>query len=553
MLSSKVTLDNCDSVKETILQYVDQISRGEAPANKYIYGAMVRFTNDLLRDDIYFDWAEAAEIDAFYKSLTLVGEFSDKPFVLLPWQLFTVCNIRCWKRLDGKMKHRFSLICVAKGAGKTTMLAALALYDVTRKKGQRTYAIANTEVQASLLLDTARSMAANCPSLGLLVTQDSIERRAEDCTFTTLPALERSLQGLAPSMFIADEASSYRGRFLAALLTAGVKRSEVCGVVISTPSGTVDNHFTELVTNARSVLDGSLVDDTAFQMLFGIGDEDDLGDEDCWIKANPSMPYGQPELQSLRRAWNTMKSSGMGRAEFSIYHAARASDTGAGLLDMSLWDSMCEPDFDESVLLGRPCWIGMDLSKSGDMSVCSLLFPLDDGRIYIKGRYWFPSENLQQRELDYRLPCRKFHAEGWLDLSSGAHIDYELIRVALGEYHKLYNIKAVAYDNWGATLLCNQLLSDGLPMVMYRQAISTLGPGTGLFVNTWLAKKFVFKQDPILKSACSIVEGKKDLNGNVRPCKSRSRSIIDPVIACIMANHTLGGIAQSIYESELNT
>ena len=543
--------DHKEIVKATILHFARQIASGELPANKWIYAAICRFHKDLDRTDIYFDWDEAAELDLFYKKLTLVGEYADKKFALLPWQLFAVTNIRCWKRAeDGLMKHKLSLIMIARGAGKTTLMSGLALYDLTRKKGQRTYCIANTEVQAGILLNTARTMALHCPSLGLLVTIDAIENREDDTIFSTLPAMERSLQGLSPSMFVADEAADFRGRFLSALLTAGVKRKEVCGVIISTPSGTADNHFTELVNAAHSVLDGTAQDDTSFSLLFGLDDNDELDDESCWVKANPSMPAGQPELASIRRAYNTMKTSPMGRAEFCRFHACRATENGSGLIDMSLWEEQIDPDFDESTLLGRPCYCGLDLSKSGDMTALMLLFPLDNGKVYVKGRYWFPSDNIQQRELDYRIPVRLWHKEGWLDLSSGANIDYELIRIALNEYQKLYNIKTVAYDNWGATLLANQLLQDGLPMVMYRQAIATLGPGTQLFINHWLGKRFTLSKDPIFRSALAIVEGKKDLNGNIRPTKSRSRSIIDPVVAAIMALHSLGDQSRSNYEIE---
>ena len=542
--------DHKENVKATILHYANQIATGEVPANKWIYAAICRFNKDLERDDIYFDWDEAAALDLFFKQLTLVGEYSDKPFALLPWQLFVVTNIRCWKLEDGRMRHKLSLIVIARGSGKTTLMSGLALYDLTRKSGQRTYCIANTETQAGILLNTARTMASHCPALGLLVTTDAIEDRTQDTLFTTLPAMERSLQGLSPSMFVADEAADFRGRFLSALLTAGVKRKEVCGVVISTPSGTSENHFTELVKNAEGVLDGSIVDDSVFQMLFGLDENDELSDESCWEKANPSMPYGQPELQSIRRAWNTMKTSPMGRAEFMRFHACRATEDGNGMLDMSLYDDMVDPEFDEDTLLGRACYCGLDLSKSGDMTALVLIFPLDNGKCYIKCRSWWPSENLQQRELDFRVPVRVWHKEGWLDLSQGREIDYEQIRVALNEYRKLYDIKCVAYDAWGSQMLAQTLIADGLPLQVYRQAISTLGPGTALFVNHWLGRKFILSACPIFRSACSIVEGKKDLNGNIRPTKSRSRSVIDPVVAAIMALHSYGGVSRSNYEIE---
>ena len=44
------------------------------------------------------------------------------------------------------------------------------------------------------------------------VLWDRIERKVEDCIMTGLPALERALDGLNPSMWVADEAAEYKGR-----------------------------------------------------------------------------------------------------------------------------------------------------------------------------------------------------------------------------------------------------------------------------------------------------------------------------------------------------
>jgi phage terminase large subunit-like protein len=97
---------------------------------------------------------------------------------------------------------------------------------------------------------------------GLLVRFNRIVRPSADCEMTALPALERSLDGLNPSLWIADEAAEFRGRFLTKLLTTGAKRRESTGVIITTPGANPENHYAELVKQGEAVLSGELEDDT---------------------------------------------------------------------------------------------------------------------------------------------------------------------------------------------------------------------------------------------------------------------------------------------------
>jgi hypothetical protein len=181
---------------------------------------------------------------------------------------------------------------------------------------------------------------------GLLVRFNRLVRPSADCEMTALPALERSLDGLNPSLWIADEAAEFKGRFLTKLLTTGSKRRESLGVIISTPGSNPENHYAELVKASEAVLQGEVEDDATVPILYGIDPNDALEDEGSWVKANPGLPFGQPDAKSLRRSWNTMKRSPAGRGEFSRYHCARADENTGGWLDMARcaggrrgWDS----------------------------------------------------------------------------------------------------------------------------------------------------------------------------------------------------------------------
>ena len=535
-------------IRETVTAYAEGVVSGRITAGRWVYAAAQRFLRDLERSDVSMDWDAVAQLDAHYRALSLVGESSGEAFALHPWQLWALAQIVGWRNADGRRRCRLALVQVARGNGKTTLMAGLALYDLLAGDGRRVHVIANNEEQAGICLDTARTMAQRLADPSMVVRFNRIARPSHDCEMTALPALERSLDGLNPSLWIADEAAEFKGRFLTKLLTTGAKRRESTGVIISTPGGNPENHYAELVKQGESILSGEVEDDTVIPILYGLDPSDALDDETTWAKANPGLEHGQPDSVSLRRSWNTMKRSAMGRGEFARYHAARCDENTGGWLDMSLWPGGQRIDWD--ALRGRPAWVGLDLSKSLDMTAMLVAVPLEGGRVALRGHYWWPRADVAQRELDYRYPIRTWASEGKITLTPGREIDYESVRAAILALREEFDIKAVGYDAWGSKYLAEQLQADGVPLLVYRMGISTFGPGCNLFQNLWAGSKLVVGDDPILRRACAEAHAKRDQNGNIRPVKSREYCAIDPLVASIIAVHVWGGTKRSTYDEE---
>ena len=537
-------------IRDRVEGYVADVEAGRVVAGRWIYAAMRRWRSDMERADLYMQWAEVEAIAAHYRALTLVGDDSGRAFELHPWQAWVIANLWGWRyREDNRRRTKLGILQVARGNGKTTMAAGLALYDLFQGDGRRVHVVANNEEQAAICLDTARTMIRRQERDDVSVLWDRIELKKRDCLMTGLPALERALDGLNPSFWIADEAAEYKGRFLTKLLTTGSKRRESLGLIITTPGANPENIYGELVANAESILKGEVEDDSVFAALYGIDPADTPDDEAAWPKANPAMVHGQPDRVSLRRSWNTMKRTPIGRAEFVRYHCARTDENTGGWLDMELWPGGETPDLEK--LRGRPAWLGLDLSKSLDMTALMLAIPLDDGRVALKGHYWWPLENVRQRELDYRMPVRTWAAERRITLTPGREIDYESVRATLNRLREEFDLRAVGYDSWGSKYLVEACEADGIPMTAYRMGIATFGPGCQLFQNLWAGGKLVIGDDPIMRRACAEAVAQQDRNGNIRPVKSRTNCIIDPLVASIIAIHCWGGKRASCYEMEV--
>jgi phage terminase large subunit-like protein len=379
-----------------LVEYAESILSGRTPAGKWIYAAAKRFMGDLERKDLVLDTDAIEGAVSFFGRLSLLHEHSGRPFILHPWQQFVVGNLVGWRRAeDGRRRFSMAILQVARGNGKTTLLAGLALHDLLGGDGRRVHVIANNEDQAGLCLDSAREMAMRLEEPGLLVRFNRIIRPSADCEMTALPAQERALDGLNPSLWIADEAAEFRNRAMNKLISTGAKRRETLGVIISTPGSNPENLYAELVKQCEAVLTGDAEDDSLFAALYGLDAADAVGDPDVWVKANPGMEHGQPDVDSLKRSWNQMKRSPGQRSEFTRYHCARMDENTGGWLDMSLWPGGKTVDW--STLYGRPAWLGLDLSKSLDMSALVVCVPMEDGRVALQGHYWWPAQDVAQR------------------------------------------------------------------------------------------------------------------------------------------------------------
>lgn len=538
---------NSENTYRSAVDYATCIVDGRKPSNRWVQLAAERFLRDLERPDLIMDWDEVERMISFFGRLPLIGEASGEPFTLNPWQVWCLANMWGWRWAStGNRRVRNAILQVGRGNGKTTLMAGLCLYDLCSGNGRRVHVIANRIEQAEILLDSAKTMARGLDDLEVAIRQYTIIRGDQDCLLSALPAKEASLDGLTPSLWIADEAAEYRGRFLTKLTSAMAKRREALGVIISTPADNPDNIYGEKILHAQEVLKGTTPDDATVAMLYGIDESDQIDDRECWSKANPNMEHGQPALENLVEQFNTNRTTPMGRVEFTRYHCCRMTENSGGWLDMELYPQPSEIQYES--LAGRPAWVGVDLSKSFDLSAVVAAIPLDDGRVYLKGWYWWPDANVKQRELDYRLPVRNWALNGKLELVPGRQVDYQTIMSRLKEIAAFLDVQDIAYDQWGSKMFAELAVGDGLPLKLYSQGISTMGPGCQLFMQYWLGERIEVGDDPVFRNACRTAIAIRDSNGNVKVDKKKTGQVIDPLVAAIMALHCWGGETRSGYE-----
>lgn len=90
-----------------------------------------------------------------------------QPLILEPWQVFATLNIFGWIGQDGKRRFLYVYIEVAKKNGKSTWLAAIALYlcFIDGEMGAEVYTAATSAEQAKIVFNDASKMVEYSPKM----------------------------------------------------------------------------------------------------------------------------------------------------------------------------------------------------------------------------------------------------------------------------------------------------------------------------------------------------------------------------------------------------
>jgi phage terminase large subunit-like protein len=209
-------------------------------------------------------------------------------------------------------------------------------------------------------------------------------------------------------------------------------------------------------------------------------------------------------------------------------------------LDVELWRACgLRGAIDEASLEGRDCYLGLDLSSTTDLSSACALFPRisDDEtpRFRVIWRFWIPRKTLAARSERERLMLEAWAAQGWITITEGDVIDYDVIRADLNALGERFAIRELAYDPWNATQIATQLQGDGFTVVPFRQGFATMNEPTTELEKLIRSADIDHGGHPVSAWMASNVAVAQDAAGNKKPDKAASADRIDGIVALIEA------------------
>ena len=470
-----------------------------------------------------------------------------------PFQCFIVMSLFGWvRKRDGRRRFRKASVYLPRKNGKSTLAAGIAHWMLSKdgEMGAEVYSGATTEKQAWEVFGPARQMALREPEmiegLGLEVNAASLVRLSDGSKFE--PVIGKPGDGSSPHCAIVDEYHEHdTADHYDTMLTGMGARDQPLLLVISTSGDNVAGPCYDDWLTVQKILEGVLVDETHFGIIYTVDVEDDWTSELALRKANPNfgVSVGEEFLQQQQRdaISNARKQGSFKTKHLNIWVQARDA-----FINMQRWAGCYRPGLRLEDFKGKRCLVGMDLASKVDLAALELLFELENGAFARFGKYYLPSETVEAPENEH---YRAWAKERWLTVTEGNIIDFSRILEDLEEIQSSYPIQELVYDPAQATMLVTEAQNRGITCVELRPTVLNYSEPMKQIEALIRDSKIAHNGDPVMTWAMSNVVAKLDAKDNVYPRKERPEKKIDPFVAlCSAMNRAMGsGGARSVYES----
>lgn len=515
------------------------------------------------RGQFVIDWAKQ------YLKL-YEGDAAGQPLIARDWQIEATMRLFSWVKHSerwGREVRRFreASIWVPKKNKKSPTLAWWGLYLLMGdgEQGQKVFLGAKDGMQAREI--AGKHAIEMLMASDVLMAECSINKSLMQITHEPTRSIlkplssgnarhQQSKEGINGSVLI-DETHVVDQDFISRISRAGISRSEPLRVEVSTAGKDPDCYGKKRFDYGMQVESGNFTDERLFFLSYAA--PQDVSDEEIcsnprkyFVMANPAHGHTVDE-EDFVSDLNSSKQSMGDFSDFKMYRLNVWQQSRNPWIRYSDWKK-CAQSYTEEDLAGEECWLGMDLSKTKDMSSVVLVFRDGDDAFKLLPYFWMPENEAIRNSHLAAFP--EWGREGHLRYCADDTIDQRVIRAEIQRLAKLFKIHRVIYDKTYAEEMTKDLQElDGLEREEFRQTIMTFASPSADFERLIIAGKLHHNDHPILNWQMGHVQYKEDNNNNRRPVKPRNEDHkkVDGVVATIMglSGALLPAVKPSVYET----
>lgn len=535
------------------LKALDRLQKDGRPRSEIELRAIRRQVEDLRtghKRGLCWDEAEAQRAVNFFPLLRhWKGPLAKKPFKLEPWQEHCViAPLLGWYRerpraAGGVRRFRQAYVEVPRKNGKTIKVSGVGNYGLLadQEEGAEVYSAATQREQAKILWrDASKTLS---PELRRLVnvTKEAVEFPPLNGTFKPLSKDYNSLDGLNPHFALIDEFHAHKDRGIFDVLESalGSRRHQLVLAITTAGFNKAGVCFQQRSIVLR-ILAGVIEHDAYFGFITTVDEGDDWTDPLTWWKANPNLGVSI-DRATLADLCKTAQQEPQAENNFKCKRLDLWVEQALRWMPMELWHGSAgrhTPAKLAAMLVGRPCFVAMDLASTRDLAAVAAVFPPQrDGEPWrVLVWFWCPKEAVSARDRQDRQGY-----SGWvgkfITATEGNSIDQAAIRAHLWKLRKLYKVQLLGYDPWNMDECYQQLLREGWPaerLVEYAQSCSTYNEAMKRLLGLVRDAAVEHGANPVLDWCFENLAVKEDHNGNIKPDKGKSQDKIDGACAVLM-------------------
>lgn len=487
------------------------------------------------------------------------GKFWGKKFELLPWQEKIIRDVYGTVRDEDPSIRQYTTayVEIPKKQGKSELAAAIALNQLCNDDEWRAevYGCAADRQQASIIYDVAKDMVKQSKALSKRIKLvESVKRMVYLPTgsiYQVLSAEVATKHGLNVSACVFDELHTQPTRALYDVMTqgSGDARAQPLWFFLTTAGTDRTSICWEVHQKALDILEGRKADPRFYPVVYGLPEDADWHDEANWYKANPSLGH-TIDIEKVRDAYRKALETPMDEMQFRQLRLNQWVKSSVRWMRMDKWDA-CEGEIDLDRLRGRPCYAGLDLSSTSDLTAFVLVFPPDDeGEPYIIVPYfWLPEEQMKIRVRRDHVMYDQWAGQGFIELTEGDVVHYGAVKQRILEICEMFDVQEIAVDRWNATMMIQELEDEGLTVVRFGQGFKDMSPPTKELMRLVLRQEIRHSGHPVLRWNIDNVFVRTDPAGNQKIDKEKSTEKVDGAVATVMAlARAIANMGGSIYD-----
>lgn len=444
----------------------------------------------------YYNPAKAEEIIIYAETLTIAEGTEPRAVKLLDSQAFDLGATFGWyKSANDKRRFRRRYKSMARQNGKTFENGIMGTY-IAGFGGYmfgKLFTVATKKRQARLAWEEMEKFITIDPDLNEYFDvkdyKSTIEALESKCTIEALSregGLEDGFRSIYASV---DEIHQHKDNKVYKALYNGTRAlDETLVSMITTRGDNLNSFCKEMDDYAINILRGQATAEDFFIDIYALDSDDDIWNEQNWIKANPFIcaPGNESKFEILKTDAQTAKDMGGSDLRDFLTKSLNmwVQNTDDQFINAEKWQK-CGSKKTLEDFRGRECWVGLDLSSGGDLTTYALEFePVEDNdKYYFYSHSFMPRGRLQEHIETDLAPYDLWESMELITVTGGSgdfKNDYKFIIKDLKRLKDEYDLKflGIGIDPHNADGILSDLEAFGCPVVIIVQSCKSLNDAT---------------------------------------------------------------------------
>ncbi|WP_271294708.1 terminase large subunit [Weissella confusa] len=562
--------------KDAGTKYAFSVLDGDVLAGYMIKLAAFRHIQDLVRSEIDDSFDYHYNVREANKILRFASVFPDvdtgEPMPLMPWEKFALTQLVGWRDHLGNKRYTTAILSVARGQGKTYLMAILMAYDfmiesiglsnqdylvasINWKQTGKLFGYIGTALNKMTAVEPWKSLAAES---GLKVQNDQIVMKNFNNVMRAISHESGQYDSFHFKTAVFDEIGEVKSREKIAKITSGqvkVPNKQFIQISTSYPDPTVPFHDDQKAGQQIMEQDWNRANDDNLVLVWAQDSLNETFKPETWVKSNPLLDLkGQHDV--LLKGLTTERDTKMLQGDLPAFQTknmnmwlAQSTDSFLNLADV---ESAVVPDFD---IRGRQVYIGFDYSMMSDNTALAFVYPYVDpegnGRWHIEQHSfipWHKSGSIEAKEKQDGINYREAERLGYATITSHEQgmINDDEVYAWLLDYVEENDLDVLffGYDAMGATNMVKMLENNSVfPLQPIRQRTGELKDATK-FLQRIFVENSVDRLDDITMEKALLNAVLREDSVGIQVDKTKATLKIDVVDAIIDA------MTQAMYHFE---